>query len=215
MLCSALVATLALIPVVAWSHGGGLDSYGCHQDRAHSEYHCHQGPLAGQHFVSQADMLAALPHSLAPSAQPSAPIGEFSGRVVGVSDGDTITVMHNGRGEKILLYGIDCPEKGQRYGTKAKKFTSKRAFRKQVTVIPKTVDRFGRTVAVVILPDGANLNEELVKAGLAWWYQPYVPFDDTLRELEKQARDAKRGLWADPHAVAPWCYRMRMRGPEC
>src|SRR5437773_3020072 len=87
---------------------------------------------------------------------------DFSGRVVGVSDGDTITVMHNGRGEKIRLHGIDCPEKRQAFGTKAKQFTSEHAFGKNVTIKVKDTDRYGRTVGEVTLPDGKSLNEELV-----------------------------------------------------
>src|SRR5438094_4600286 len=106
---------------------------------------------------------------------PPVPIAfaDFSGRVVGVTDGDTIKVMHNGRAEKIRLYGIDCPEKRQAFGTKAKQFTSGQAFGKDVTVQVKDTDRYGRTVGIVILPDGRSLNEELVYQGLAWWYRKY------------------------------------------
>ena len=96
---------------------------------------------------------------------------DFSGRVVGVSDGDTIKVMHNGRAEKIRLNGIDCPEKAQPFGTKAKQFTAAMVFGKDVTVQVKDADKYGRTVADVILSDGRNLNRELVAAGLAWWYR--------------------------------------------
>ena len=63
------------------------------------------------------------------------------------------------------------PEKRQPFGTKAKQFTSEHAFGKDVTVIVKDTDKYGRTVAEVILPDGKNLNEELVYNGFAWWYR--------------------------------------------
>jgi len=86
----------------------------------------------------------------------------FTGNVVGVSDGDTIKVMREGRAVKVRLHGIDCPEKGQPYGTKAKRFTSDRAFRNEVTVYVKDMDRYGRIVGEVILPDGLSLNKELV-----------------------------------------------------
>ncbi len=59
----------------------------------------------------------------------------------------------------------------------------------------------------VLLPDGRSLNHELVKAGFAWWYRKYAPEDDTLKQLEEEARQAKRGLWVDPHAVPPWEWR--------
>ncbi len=124
--------------------------------------------------------------------------------MVGVSDGDTITVLHNGKGERIRLHGIDCPEKRQAFGNRAKQFTYNLVFAKTVSVQFVDRDRYGRTVGVVLLPDGRSLNRELVKAGFAWWYRRYAPEDDTLKQLEQEARQAKRGLWADPHPVPPW-----------
>jgi endonuclease YncB( thermonuclease family) len=129
---------------------------------------------------------------------------QFTGQVVGIIDGDTIDVLHNGQAERIRLNGIDCPEKKQPYGTKAKQFTSSLVFGKQVTVKPLKKDRHGRTVADVLLPDGTNVSHELVKAGFAWWYKQYARHDETLAELEGEAREQKRGLWADAHPVPPW-----------
>src|SRR5438128_138901 len=120
--------------------------------------------------------------------------------------------MHNGKAEKIRLHGIDCPEKGQPFGTKAKQFTSSLAFGKGVTVHVKDTDRYGRTVADVILADGRSLNRELVRAGLAWWYRKYAPHDSTLEHLEKGARMAKHGLWADPDPIPPWEWRRGRKG---
>ncbi len=68
------------------------------------------------------------------------------------------------------------------------------------------LDRYGRRVGVVILPDGRSLNHELVRAGLAWMYRRYTN-DQSLSDLEEKPRVAGRGLWADPHAVAPWQLR--------
>lgn len=99
----------------------------------------------------------------------------FTGKVVGVSEGDTISVMRGGRAVKVRLHGIDCPEKKQPYGTKAKRLTSDLALGKEVTVRIQTTDRYGRTVGMLILPDRKNLNWELVSAGLAWWYTKYLP----------------------------------------
>ncbi len=147
---------------------------------------------------------------------PSAALAaDFTGRVVGVSDGDTITVLHSGKGERIRLHGIDCPKKRQAYGNRAKQFTSTLVFGNTVTVQAVDRDRYGRTVAEVLLPDGRSLNRELVKAGFAWWYWRYTPDDETLAQLEREARAAKRGLWSDPHAVPPWEWRtMRKRYRE-
>jgi endonuclease YncB( thermonuclease family) len=126
--------------------------------------------------------------------------------VVGVADGDTIEVMHLGRAQKIRLAGIDCPERKQAFGTRAKQFTADMVFGKVVTVKIQTIDQYGRTVGEVILPDGKSLNRELVKAGFAWWYRQYSN-DETLGELEEEARSARVGLWADSNPVPPWEYR--------
>ncbi len=132
--------------------------------------------------------------------------------MVGVSDGDTITVMHNGKGERIRLHGIDCPEKRQAFGNRAKQFTSTLVFGKTVTVQVMDRDRYGRTVGEVLLSDGRSLNRELVRAEFAWWYRRYAPDDETLDQLEHEARGTQRGLWADPHAVPPWEWRRRRKG---
>ncbi len=135
----------------------------------------------------------------------------FTGKVVGVSDGDTISVMREGRAVKVRLHGIDCPEKKQPFGTKAKWVTSDLAFGKEVEVRIKDTDRYGRIVGEVILPDGVSLNKDLVHAGLAWWYRKYAPNDRTLKALEAGARDEKKGLWADSNPIPPWEWRKRER----
>ncbi len=136
---------------------------------------------------------------------------DFTYKVVGVSDGDTITVLHDGKAERIRLHGIDCPEKRQAFGNRAKQFTSTLVFGTTVTVQVMDRDRYGRTVGVVLLPDGRSLNHELVRAGFAWWYWRYTPDDETLAQLEREARAAKRGLWADPNPVPPWTWRTMRR----
>ena len=95
---------------------------------------------------------------------------DFTGQVVSITDGDTIRVMHNGVSERIRLWGIDCPESKQAFGTRAKQFTGDLAFGQTVTVKVRDIDRYKRTVAEIILPDGRNLNREIVRAGFAWWY---------------------------------------------
>jgi endonuclease YncB( thermonuclease family) len=135
----------------------------------------------------------------------------FTGKVVGVSDGDIISVMRGGRAVKVRLHGIDCPEKKQAFGTRAKRFTSEMAFGMEVEIRVQTTDRYGRIVGEVILPDGISLNKQLVYLGLAWWYRKYAPNDRTLKALEAGAREAKRGLWADEDPVPPWEWRRRER----
>jgi micrococcal nuclease len=141
------------------------------------------------------------------------PRHQFSGRVVRILDGDTIEVLHGRRPERVRLYGVDCPERRQAFGTVARQFTGDTVFGKDVTVKVRDRDRYGRTVGEVILPSGSSLNYELVRAGLAWWYRDYAPADIALRQAEEEARRARRGLWSDPNAEPPWEFRRQSRKP--
>lgn len=130
-----------------------------------------------------------------------------TGPVVSVLEGDTLEVLHNQRPERIRLNGIDCPEKGQAFGKRAKQAASELAFGKEVTLQTFGKDKYGRTIADVFLHDGTNVNHQLVKDGWCWWYRKYAPGETTLEELETEARTAMRDLWADPHPVPPWLWR--------
>ena len=132
---------------------------------------------------------------------------QFTGKVVGLSDGDTLSVLREGKAVKVRLHGVDTPEKAQAFGTQARQFTGELVFQRDVTVVVQATDRYGRLVGEVLLPDGRSLNQELVKAGMAWWYRQYAPNDTTLARLEAEARAAKHGLWADAHPVPPWQWR--------
>jgi endonuclease YncB( thermonuclease family) len=138
---------------------------------------------------------------------------DFTGKVFGVADGDTLSVMHQGRAERIRLHGIDALEKGQLFTNRAKQFVSDLCYHKEVKVETKGQDRYQRTIADVILPDGRILNYEIVKAGLAWWFKRYAPNDPTLEGLESQAREAKRGLWVLRDPVPPWEFRRNKPAP--
>ena len=109
------------------------------------------------------------------------------------------------------MSGIDCPEKGQTFGKKAKQFTSTLVYGKDVMIHVLSKDRRGRTVADVLLPDGTNVSRALLRAGLAWWYRQYSK-DESLGALEQEARQAKRGLWADLNPVPPWEIRHPKQG---
>ncbi len=138
----------------------------------------------------------------------------FEGKVVGVSDGDTITVLTRDRQQiAVRVYGVDCPESSQAYGARAKQFTSHAVFKKHVTVQVQDVDRYGRAVGVVTTSDGTNLNRELLANGMAWLYTKYCT-SSVCREwksVEQKAKRSKIGLWRDPHAVPPWEYRKGQR----
>jgi len=129
----------------------------------------------------------------------------WSDKCVAVTDGDTIKVMQDGKAEKIRLYGIDCPEKNQPFGKKAKWFASNLVFKRLVEVKALNKDRYGRTIAWVYVNDTC-LNEELLKAGLAWHYKRYSK-EKNLSLLEEKARVMKIGLWSDPHSIPPWEWR--------
>ncbi|HEY1006254.1 MAG TPA: thermonuclease family protein [Sphingobacteriaceae bacterium] len=138
-----------------------------------------------------------------------AAVGQSSitGRVIAIADGDTFTMLVAGnRQVKVRFHGIDCPEKKQDFGTRAREFTAGLVFGETVTVRVKDVDRYGRTVGLVILAGGKSLQEELLKNGLAWHYKKY---DKTPRFafLEAEARRRKAGLWSMPNPVAPWDFR--------
>jgi micrococcal nuclease len=140
----------------------------------------------------------------------ASPCLAFQGKCVGVSDGDTITALTVDKVQhKIRLYGIDCPEKHQDFGQRAKQFTSDMVFSKDVEVDSVDQDRYGRTVGIVTIT-GKSLNEELVKAGYAWVYEQYckkATLCENLRVLQEQARSNKTGLWSHPNPVAPWDFR--------
>lgn len=129
----------------------------------------------------------------------------FRGSVVGVMDGDTLSVLRDGRGFTIRVHGIDCPEHGQDFSARAKQFTSARVFGKTVTVEPRGSDRYSRLVARVVI-DGDDLGLALVTAGLAWHATPYSS-DADLARAEATARNARVGLWTAPNPLAPWDYR--------
>ena len=105
---------------------------------------------------------------------------DLIGKVVSVLDGDTIEVLNGHHAKRIRLSGIDCPEKGQAYGKKAKQAASALAFGKEVTIQTHGHDKYKRILGDVILPDGTNVNQELVKQGWCWWYRKYALGDTVL-----------------------------------
>lgn len=137
---------------------------------------------------------------------------EWSGKVVGVTDGDTISVLREGQPAKIRLYGIDCPEKRQDHGTAARRFTADLVIEKIVMVREIGRDRYGRIVALVLV-ENMNINRELVAAGLAWVYTRYCqdPLRSEWNTLEQTARQERRGLWAAEAPTPPWSWRRQKR----
>lgn len=154
-------------------------------------------PLAS--FVALALVLGVAPGSTPPP---------FSGKVVTVADGDTMTVLRDDRSQvRVRLWGVDAPESGQDFGDRARRRLVETAAGKTVRVEPVELDRYGRTVARVKLGD-VDLGESQVRDGMAWWYRKYAPNDGNLSRAETEARKARRGLWSSPTPpVAPWDWR--------
>jgi micrococcal nuclease len=131
----------------------------------------------------------------------------LSGEVVGITDGDTLTVLVDRSPIKVRLAEIDTPEKGQPWANRAKQALSGKVFGQVVELQVVDTDRYGRTVAKVFR-DGRDINREMVREGHAWVYRKYLR-DPTLLEDERAARDAELGIWALPEAqrVPPWEWR--------
>lgn len=136
----------------------------------------------------------------------------LEGKVVGVADGDTITVLDaQHRQHKIRLAGIDAPEKKQPFGTRSKQNLSALVFGKTVAVEWGKRDRYQRIVGKVLVA-GHDASLEQLRAGLAWWYRQYAkeqtPEDRALYEAaEAEAGTARRGLWSDSKPIPPWDWR--------
>ena len=134
------------------------------------------------------------------------------GHVVGVSDGDTITVLDDSKQRHVIrLMGIDAPEKAQAFGQKAKQSLSELVFDRDVSVTWFKKDRYGRTVGQVRLGD-TDVCLEQIKRGLAWHYKQYEreqsEHDSSRYAIaEIEARMEKIGLWADDNPIEPSRFR--------
>jgi micrococcal nuclease len=141
----------------------------------------------------------------------------LTGRVVYVADGDTVTLKSALSTHRIRLDSIDAPEKGrppaqpgQPYAEAARQYLAKLAKDQTLEAICYEKDQYGRELCALILSDGRSLNRLQVQAGYAWAYtanRGYYLRDPAMPALERQARQASRGLWAQVDAVPPWKWR--------
>lgn len=137
------------------------------------------------------------------------PLPQEAGQVVKVKDGDSVVLLDDRQEQvEIRLAHIDAPERGQAFGKESKKYLSDLVAGQSVTYsIYEPSDRYGRVVAVLYLPDGTVVNKKMVEAGYAWHFKKYSNSFEYGR-LEKAARSARQGLWADQgDIVPPWDYR--------
>ena len=134
-------------------------------------------------------------------------------KVIGIKDGDTFVLLMNGKEQVIRLAHIDCPERKQPFGTKAKQFASDLCFGKEVALKHSNkYDRNKRLIAEVILNNGINVNQELIKNGLACHFKKYSS-DTTYARLEIEAMQKSIGIWSDSSYVAPWDFRKQKIRP--
>lgn len=195
---------LMLLALSAGAHPGGLDAAGCHTNRSSGDRHCHgqEGESSGGNYAYER---------------------EIHGRVIAVTDGDTIKVLEaDNTSHKIRLNGIDAPERSQPFGNASRKKLESMVAGKQVVVRSTKYDRYGRILGNVWVQPadcpscGKTLyvNHAQILAGMAWWYRYYA--DDQSEEdrgrfasAEQEAIARKWGLWADPEPVPPWVWRRR------
>ncbi len=139
----------------------------------------------------------------------------WQGKVIAVVDGDLIVASHDGRDEKLRLFGIDTPDDPQEFGKEAREFTTKAVLGKIVEVTPVTQDRYGNTIAVVS-DGGVILNRELTASGLAWVYTGSctLPECREWRAAESEARQKGTGLWSAANPTPPWEFRRSGGNPS-
>jgi len=201
---SVLIIFIYLNPVSAYPHAGGLNDDGCHTNNENRNYHCHgdkKKDLDDVELIGSDKCIKRI-KSLAKGSV-------CEGRVVGISDGDTITLLVDKNTYKIRLAQIDTPEKKQPFGMKSKKILSDLIYKKDVRAQVETVDRYDRSVADIYLDD-KHINAELVRLGAAWVYRKYAR-DSNLYMLESKAKKEQKGLWglSDSDIVAPWDWRKK------
>lgn len=136
---------------------------------------------------------------------------DLHGKIVTIADGDTCTLLDSNKVQhKIRLNGIDAPEKKQAFGTKAREALGEKIHEKDVRVAWSKKDRYGRILGDVYieLKDGEqrHINREMIREGMAWHYRQYSK-SPVLQAEEDEAREEKRGLWADKNPVPPWEFR--------
>lgn len=134
----------------------------------------------------------------------------LTAKVIGIKDGDTVVVLDSLNNQTTLrLAEVDCPEKNQPFGTKAKQFTSDQIYLKTIKYVVTDTDRYGRSIAMIYY-DANNkyLSAEIIKAGLGWHYKRYSKSIE-LAKLEEIARKNKAGLWIDENALEPSIWRRK------
>jgi len=211
---STLTALLFCLPQTALAHSGGLDGSGGHRDHINGGYHKHperqNSPRQTYNSPTNTYRRQGVyqPGTIVITYPKKKKTEIHNVKVVGFVDGDSIKVILDGKQVDIRLYGIDCPESGQAYGQSATAGIKEILTGRKIQIKIITYDRYGRAVAMVYA-DRKNVNEIMVKAGLAWVYRKYCKDDfcnDWLK-LEKEAKSKNWRLWKDADPTPPWLWR--------
>lgn len=154
---------------------------------------------------------------LLPAAHAQGSSYKLTGKVVRVSDGDTVNLLVENKQERIRLASIDAPETahgssqpGQPFGEASRKNLAEYVAGKTLTVVCFEKDHYDRHICDIPV-NGTTANRLQVEQGFAWANQQAKGKflrDKSLVDLEKSARQKKLGLWAEPGAVAPWDWRV-------
>ncbi|PWF48398.1 thermonuclease family protein [Massilia glaciei] len=129
----------------------------------------------------------------------------YAAEVIGIADGDTLTVLQDRKPVRVRLSNIDAPEKRQSFGARSRQSLSELCYGKDAIVAIQSVDRYRRPVAVVTC-GGVEANRAQIERGFAWVYTKYNT-NKALPELEAAAKAERRGLWSDQDAMPPWEFR--------
>lgn len=140
----------------------------------------------------------------------------ISGKVVSVADGDTVTILDASKVQhKVRLAGIDAPERAQAFGERSREALADLVAGRAVIVETHKEDRYGRLIGKILL-NGRDVNREQVRSGMAWFYRDYAheqteADQQSYDRAETEAKDFRRGLWADKRPVPPWEFRKKSR----
>jgi endonuclease YncB( thermonuclease family) len=200
-LAATTMLLLATVAVTTHAHPGSLDANSCHKQSDTGTRHCHPE----RRRAAEARKFS-VEHPPRPGDE-----GVFFGPLVSVTDGDTLRAKVQGVAMDFRLAHVDAPERSQPYGVEAREELLRLVRGHQLVLVPIDTDRYGRTV-VELWVGNRQLNRELVRRGYAWFYDEFSK-DATLFEIEREARLAKRGLWALPAAqrIEPWRWRREKR----
>lgn len=140
------------------------------------------------------------------------PAETLTGRIIGISDGDTLTLLDaEHTPHKIRISGIDAPEKQQPFGEKAKSSLSALAYNRSAKADCRKIDRYRRNICIVLI-EGRDIGLEQIKSGMAWWYQQYAkeqPRQERIdyEHAESLAKLRRHGLWNSTNPTPPWEWR--------